>query len=558
MRQQQYKSNCLLYVIFGLVSFTVFSSMIISYVTSAVYADTTNVTTVTATVPNSCSFSSGGGSYNGSYDPNTSNVVTGNNIVTSCNDGSGYAIYAVGYSNDSYTGTNTDLIHSTNTNYNIKTDGSGNYNSSWKMKVTSVSNATIAGGFNNFQNIPSSFTKIASYTTNTTEGIITPSYQINIGNAQPAGVYTGKVKYVLVHPNTMMPASSVYTIAYNANGGSGTMNSSTDVPTFESFTLPTNTFTAPSGYTFAGWCTTNTAGSYACDGTSYAVGDKVTSLASAGGTATLYAYWQEMSKIYMQDLTSTTIAILLPNKGDTATVYDSRDEQAYTIAKLEDGKYWMTKNLNLAGGTTISCDTSDCDNYTIPTTQGWQSGGKLPASSTSGFDTDNYAYVYNSGSTTCGDNSPCYSYYSWDAATLGSGRSISTDNQNAPYSICPKGWRLPTTYNGSGTAAEATDFRALMIAFGGSNSVQTYGSSTSPTGATMSTTLQSTPNNFLLAGYYLNGSFSNGGSRGSYWSATSASSSSYARYLFFSSTGVYSAGNSTRRGGYSVRCVYGG
>ena len=263
----------------------------------------------------------------------------------------------------------------------------------------------------------------------------------------------------------------------------------------------------------------------------------------------------------MQDATVSSLAAAMPNTGDTTTLVDARDGQEYSIAKLADNKYWMTKNLNLAGGTALDADKTDVDSSFISsftTSNNLTKTGStivLPASSTSGFNTGNYAYVYNSGSTTCGNNSPCYSYYSWDAATLGSGRSIATDNTNAPYSICPKGWHLPTTYNGSGTSAEATDFRALMIALGGSNSVQTYYSSTTPTGATMSTTLQSSPNSFLPAGYYYDSSFLDGGSYGLYLSATSYSNSNYARYLSFYSTYVYSANYGYRSAGFSVRCV---
>ena len=228
------------------------------------------------------------------------------------------------------------------------------------------------------------------------------------------------------------------------------------------------------------------------------------------------------------------------------TLKDARDEQDYTIAKLKDGKIWMTKNLNLAGCTTISCNTSDCENYAIPETQGWQSGGKLPESSKKGFTTNNYAYVYNTNNNTNNCSSPgCYSYYSWDAATLGSGREISTDNQNAPYSICPKGWHLPSTYNGTNSS---TDFRALMIAYGGSESVQNYGSSM------FNKIKAGTAPNFLLAHFYYNNVFDNGAYH-FYWSSTSGSGSNKARTLGLDTGGVYSANDGTRYYGFAVRCL---
>ena len=61
---------------------------------------------------------------------------------------------------------------------------------------------------------------------------------------------------------------------------------------------------------------------------------------------------------------------------------------------------------------------------------------------------------------------PCYSYYSWDAATLGSGRSISTENTGAPYSLCPKGWRLPTSGSTENYAWKRGDFYHLATIYG--------------------------------------------------------------------------------------------
>ena len=96
-----------------------------------------------------------------------------------------------------------------------------------------------------------------------------------------------------------------------------------------------------------------------------------------------------------------------------------------------------------------------------------------------------------------------------------------------------------------------------MIALGGSESVQDYTSSSTPTGATMSSALQASPNSFRLAGAYRGGKFGNGGSYGYYWSSTSSSGNSGARYLNFYSSRVGSANSSNRYAGYSVRCVLG-
>lgn len=251
----------------------------------------------------------------------------------------------------------------------------------------------------------------------------------------------------------------------------------------------------------------------------------------------------------IQDMTTNICNAV--DQGAVGQVIDTRDDGVYLIGKLVDNKCWMVSNLDLAGGTALSSDDTDFDsNYTLPTTDGWTvNNGKLilPASDTSGFSISNYAYVANSNSTSCSSSSPCYSYYSWDAATVGSGRSINTDGSDAPYSLCPKGWRLPNTSR----TDTSSDFRALLIALGGSSSETNYTSSDN--GIYLAAQLRKFPNNFLVARHYVSGSF-NTASYGRYWSATSYDGTS-ARYLYFLSSGVSTAANYGRNYGLSVRCV---
>ncbi len=76
-----------------------------------------------------------------------------------------------------------------------------------------------------------------------------------------------------------------YTIAFNSNGGSGSMSNQT-VNYGATVNLSSNKFTAPRGYTFAGWART-----YNKQGTDYTNGQSVKDLTSAGSTITLYAKW---------------------------------------------------------------------------------------------------------------------------------------------------------------------------------------------------------------------------------------------------------------------------
>lgn len=348
-----------------------------------------------------------------------------------------------------------------------------------------------------------------------------------------------------------------YSITYDDNVVSDMPTDEKDTTMNDSVDISGNTPTR-AGYTFLKWCSQPPASDGTCPGAEYSPGAALTINGVSNNEYKLYAMWEKAVTIadasYMQDVTACPSSL---EAEKNYTLKDSRDDQDYTVAKLADGKCWMTTNLNLAGGTEIEGTKSDVpEGYTLPTDNGFQSGNKLPASSTSGFRSDTTAYVYNSGNKTNTCTTPgCYSYYSWTAATAGSGLSITEDNTDAEYSICPNGWHLPSTRTGTD---DSSDFRALMIAYGGSSSVATYNTSTIPTGATIygkigpSTTVPS----FLLTGYYYGSSSGNGGSYGYYWSATSLSST-YARRLVFDSSSVSSAGNGNRRNGFAVRCVFG-
>ena len=259
---------------------------------------------------------------------------------------------------------------------------------------------------------------------------------------------------------------------------------------------------------------------------------------------------------YMQDATSTSLAQAMPNVGDTTVLYDRRDNKEYTIAKLADGKYWMTKNLDLDGGTPLYSSDSD-----VPAGYDVEPYYTLPQSSETGFDNDGaaYAYVYNSPNKTDSCGSGCYSYYSYNAATAMSGASINADNTDAPYSICPAGWRLPTSRTTVALAqgTPGSDFYKMAIHYGLKDSVvnedpDNDGVNFCTLGGDCGT---NTVPRFLLAGYYYSSTFYSGGTNGRYWSST-ASGSAGDHSLSFGSSSVHSASIDGRRGGLSVRCLF--
>ncbi len=197
----------------------------------------------------------------------------------------------------------------------------------------------------------------------------------------------------------------------------------------------------------------------------------------------------------------------IPNVGNSAIVYDARDGNEYIVRRLKDGKVWMTQNLRLINKTISSADSNVTSDFTIP------------ASSVSGFDAQdtNNAYV----------DSTYGGYYTFYTATAGTGGTSLTSG-NAPSSICPKGWRLPT----GGSSGE---FQTLY---------NNYNSSA---------LMQGVPN-FTLSGGVNFGSVDAQGSVGRFWSSTVYNANG-AYLLRLSSSNVYPANSNDKSFGFSVRCM---
>lgn len=145
------------------------------------------------------------------------------------------------------------------------------------------------------------------------------------------------------------------------------------------------------------------------------------------------------------------------NTSAIRTVTDNRGgtTRTYEIAKLADNKCWMLTNLKLgstSGSITLTpADSNVANNFTLPqlTTGGAteydipRAYGPVPGDTDSGA--TNYGYLYN-----------------FSAATAGESRTSHDEAKgNAPYSICPAGWRLPTG------GSPSSDFGQLDVAFGG-------------------------------------------------------------------------------------------
>lgn len=134
---------------------------------------------------------------NGTYEDEIGTTT----LKTICNDTNGYAVYAVGYTNDTL-GTTTMVGDNGTIATGTATSGD---NSAWAMKVTAVGAdlPTIENGFGSYSAVPATYTKVASKAgaTDSTNGAsVQTTYAIYVSPSQAAGTYTGQVKYSLVHP----------------------------------------------------------------------------------------------------------------------------------------------------------------------------------------------------------------------------------------------------------------------------------------------------------------------------------------------------------------------
>lgn len=215
-------------VVWSLTSFLILTTILsgIILTSSITHAENTKETSnVAVTISTSCTLKGGSDGtstsgiavYSASVDPGTTAEINGSKLVMLCNDPYGYSLYAIGYSGDSYTTpTNTQMIGEGSIgNINTSTTTGGN-DSSWAMKLATVSGVTpptILNGFDSYHVIPTNYTQIAKYTSSTatptsTGAAIQTKYQVYASSGQAAGTYIGKVKYSMVHPNNATPPTT--------------------------------------------------------------------------------------------------------------------------------------------------------------------------------------------------------------------------------------------------------------------------------------------------------------------------------------------------------------
>ncbi|GAB6391664.1 MAG: SUMF1/EgtB/PvdO family nonheme iron enzyme [Treponematales bacterium] len=185
--------------------------------------------------------------------------------------------------------------------------------------------------------------------------------------------------------------AKTYTVAYNANGGSGAMSSSTH--TYDTAkTLTANKFTR-TGYTFAGWATS------ASGNVVYSNSQSVTNLSStAGATVTLYAKWTAITYTITYNLnsgsgaTNTTytiessaITLPTPTRSGCSFIgwYDNSGFTGSSVSSIPAGS---------TGNKTFYAKWFDYTSYTFTTPATYRGMASIPAMTVTGSD----AYAYDS------------------------------------------------------------------------------------------------------------------------------------------------------------------
>ena len=510
------------------VPLLVVSGLVLSHLSfnSSATGSTSGSDNLAITISSSCTLSSvvnvphSAEVYNGNYLGDIGKTT----ITTLCNDGNGYSVYAVGYSNNEEG--NNKLINSERPEYSIDTGlSTSGLTSQWAMKLNNIPDdpsptpPTIESDYNNTYGIISPYwTKVASRASGTTDmaqgSSFTTTYAVYASSSQYAGTYQGQVKYLLTHPAYPPAFRYMQDIAKWKN--------------------------------------------------ELALEESVQAIDARDGKK----YWVTKLKdgnIWMTqnldlDIGGTNTAPLNSNNTDISTT--ASGSGIYLSGYTEQDGVWTWTPVSTAitsnyyiDNTTVKPSAWPTNNYTTPYSA---EGGDTYyyTSNTTADDTRYNSLQACKNASHTEDECKRYfagNYYNWTAAIASNNSTnISTTGTIASNSICPKGWRLP---NASQTDNVNNEFGRMLYREGitaalsnGSKSVGYYN------GVTSFNKLRSNPYYFVRSGFIDGGTLYSPGVLGFYWSSTVSSSTS-AYNLGFNGTNIYPALNSNRYSGLSVRCV---
>ena len=446
------------FLLLTLLSLTIVSGIMLS--SSIVSADNdTVIDQVNITVPVSCTLSGNGmNSHNAEIGNGQYNSAIGETTLRAfCNDNEGFAIYAIGYT-DNEDGKNVLTNSTLGSTYDIETGTAiSGSTSDWAMKLATITSPTptypiiIAGStddtekaqgdpdYSTFQEVPDDYAKVAYRTaatdigTNAEGSTLKTTYQAYISKTQPAGTYTGQVKYTLVHPNdATAPRKPV--IMQNVNEWKNTVTLGEEITAIDSRDGKSYTVARLADGNL--WMTQNldhdivTDGSVIYDNTTTDLGWN----SSTGSYNT--ASWMPSTATYETGVTTWNWSNTIPESYDPGQLY------------------WngVHKPTNQA-----SCETAG----------GTWNGDEVY----SWCDTNNIAFTSSMGDS----HYHLGNYYNWTAAVaMNDSSSYNTDGQIIEQSICPAGWTLPK----SGGVTISGSFQYLIERYGWDSSTQTMNNPT--------------------------------------------------------------------------------
>ena len=497
----------------------VISALILGFAIPHSSARISSSDSLAISVPSSCTLASSvdeahsASIINGTY---RSDIGT-TTLSTFCNDKNGYSVYAIGDSLNSE-GNNT-LVGSNGSNINSGTATSGD-TSNWAMKLalkagdTSTTLPTIIPPFNNYATVPTTWTKVATIPSSTTDmekgSNFTTTYATYISPTQAAGTYIGQVKYLLTHPSVATPTSA-YIMQEVADWEDDLPNPGDSVQAID-----------------------------IRDGKQY----WVTRLADGNIWMTQNLDFDISASTTLNSNTTDLNVLYDPSTGqyqEYSDGYTKNNNIIYWAPDATNGKYNLPVN-----GTSVP-DWSNQDNYPYSADPG--DVYYYTSNSTS----DDIKYTSLSNCTTAGHTEgECKhyhagNYYNWTAAIASNNSSsLAIQYTNAPNSICPKGWRLPIATNANQSTYE---FGELLY----KQDIIATKTSTSYTENSFNK-IRTMPLWLMRAGGIGGDTLHESTRLGRYWSSTVLNSSN-AYYLEFGNSNILPAKNFGRSRGWAIRCL---
>ena len=256
--------------------------------------------------------------------------------------------------------------------------------------------------------------------------------------------------------------------------------------------------TFPSGYEFNSWSVSGS-GSIASTST-------LATTATISGATTITLTGKQSCSSTISGIMQTFNPCSTIANGATGSLTDSRDNQIYTIAKI-NGNYWMTRNLAIGCNGNGSTYGGSVSSKSLTTSNSHVSSAWSTPTTTINTGT------YNVAGMVC---SATYgAWYNYCAASAG---TVCGQTANANYDVCPAGWRLPNNTELAGITSWASAF--------------------SP----------------VYSGMYFNSTIYFAGEGGYWWSATTAYDDNRQSMMYYGS-GSLSVSHNRKDSGNSIRCI---